>query len=665
VIVLLAVVGPLAAAASILLLRRSGPFLALLGALASAGASWITLGAVSGGARYAASYEWLPGLQLSVVVDPLAALLAATVATVGFFVLLYAVGYMEGEKDTVRFYAAMSFFLAAMQALVVAADWLSFLASWELIGLASYLLIGHWYQREDARNAAGRAFLTTRTTDLGLYLAVFLLVHGTGSIGMAETLGPGGPTGALATMVGLLLLLSAAGKAAQVPLQGWLMAAMAGPAPVSALLHSATLVAAGVILMVRAFPVLPAGVLLVVGTLGAVTAIVAGLTAVAQSDLKRLLAASTSSQLGLMLVGLGAGSPTAASFYLIGHAAMKSALFLAVGVFQHCRGTTELARLHGVSRERPLAFAGFAVAGLALAGLPPLAGFRAKDAVLAATLDSAMPGLLFPLAVAGSLLTAMYVARALRLLWQAPVPAAESGAVAAAADAVGAEAGAVEAPPAQAEQSETGARGGVWMSGGLVVMTLAAAVLGLLAGPVEELLDAELPDSMPAAGLGLVAAAVGLAAGWMLSADRLLGGLRPLVESGFRLADGTARVVVGPALRLAFAVSRLDNVAHDLVTGISRRVLATARRVSSLDAALHGVVEGAATSGLVAASAVRAADQEGIEVLIASLARGIGGLGRAARRLQSGLVHRELALTVGAVAGLLLLLALDRLFVPS
>jgi NADH-quinone oxidoreductase subunit L len=193
---------------------------------------------------------------------------------------------------------------------------------------------------------------------------------------------------------------------------------MVGPTPVSALLHSATLVAAGAILMIRVSPLLPHEVLLAVGLLGGLTLIVAGSVAVSQRDLKRLLAASTSSQYGLMLLSVGAGSPVAALVHLVAHATMKSSLFLGSGVFQHARGSTEFAELQGVGRARRWTFLGFAVAGLALAGVPPLSGFFSKDAILAASLESPYAPVLAPLAFAGTLLTATYVARALRILWR-------------------------------------------------------------------------------------------------------------------------------------------------------------------------------------------------------------------------------------------------------
>ena len=671
-VALAAIFAPLAAALLILLFRRAGPALSLLGAVAALLAAFVSLPSTSAGVLYRASYEWLPGLPLVIELDPLTALLSVTVAAVGFLVLLYAVGYMAGEPrpDSARFYAGMSFFLAAMQALVLAGDWLLFLGSWELLGLASYLLIGYRYESATAKAAGTRAFLTTRAADIGLYLGVFLLVSASGSTVMAETLAVGG---SVASAAGLLLLIAAAGKAAQVPFQRWLAAAMAGPTPVSALLHSATLVAAGVILIMRAFSLMPPGVLLVVGTLGGSTAIIAGLTALAERDLKRVLAASTSGQLGLMFVALGAGSLAAAAFYLVTHAAMKSALFLAAGVFQHERGSTKFSRLRGVGRELPWAYAGFVVAGLALAGLPPLAGFWAKDAVLAAALRSGTPWLLFPLALVGSLLTAMYLARALKLLWVSePLATASTSSNRAhsprpVSSMAGSPAGrslGTDSPPVGPPSGGSPLavpRPGTWMSIGLSSLAVAAALLGFLSGPFERLLTAELPEEPWAGLLGIVIAVLGLAGGWLLRAEQLLGSLRPLAESGFQIAGGLGTLTVKPARRLSLAAARLDDGLHVLINATAASALAASARLQSIEQGLHRFVEGTAGASLTVARAVQLSDQAGIEALIARFSRGVRELGRAGRRLQSGLVHRELALTVASVVGLIVLLAFERL----
>lgn len=596
--VALTILGPLAAMVAILVVRRAAPALALLGAGAALASAAVTLVNVAGGARYATTLPGLPEYPLRLIATPLTAALAVIVAVVGAFVMLYAVGYMEEEGGKVRFFAQMSFFVAAMETLVLAGDWLLLLAAWEMIGLASYMLIGFWYEREGVGEAATRAFLYTRTADLGLYVGVFVLVSQAGTTGIPRTLEVGG---AAALVASLLVLLAAAGKSAQTPLQGWLQDAMAGPTPVSALLHSATLVAAGAILLIRVFPLFPPGALLVVGILGGATAVVAGLMAVADRDLKRLLAASTSSQYGFMLLALGAGSPVAALAHLTAHAAIKSSLFLGSGVFQHARGSTDFSNLAGTGRERPLVFAGFVLAGLALAGVPPLAGFWSKDAVIAATFESSSAWLLFPLALAGTALTGVYVARALRLLWR------------------GGEGGGPVA-------------GMVPMGAGLAGLVALAAGLGLALEPLAHLVGGQLPKDTFTMIVATAVALGGLALGWFVPAGSLLGPLRAPAEKGFRIGG------------------------FDLL--VARPALAVARATDTFDGGIHRGVLGVGRAGLALARASRLTDEKGIDGLIFALVRGTRDLGRRARRLQTGLVHKELLLAVTGGALILGLVAI-------
>lgn len=590
----LTILGPLAAAALILILRRLAPALALLGTGAALLGALSTLVRVANGARYSVTVPGLPDLPLRLVVEPLTAVLAVFVSVVSFFVMVYAVGYTAEEADKTRFFAGMAFFAAAMQTLVIAGDWVLLLAAWEVIGFLSFVLIGFYYERPGVGEAATRAFLYTRTADLGLYVAIFVLISRSGTSEIQNTLDVGGPA---AVAAGLLLLLAAAGKSAQTPLQGWLQSAMAGPTPVSALLHSATLVAAGAILMIRTSPLPPPTVLLVVGLLGGVTALVAGLIAVAEGDLKRLLAASTSSQYGFMLLAVGAGSPIAATAHLIAHAAMKSSLFLGAGVFQHARGSTAFADLRGAGRERRWTFAGFAVAGLALAGVPPLAGFWSKDAILAAVFESPYVWLLAPLALAGTFLTAVYVGRALGLLWRG--------------DGTG-------RPVA----------GAGWMGAGLAALAVLAATLGLAVGPLAGLLGEEIPENLLIAGLGIVLVLGGLPLGWFVPAGSLLGPLRGPAERGFRFGGGFDGLVARPAMAAARALDAVDRGIHASVIGVGR-------------------------AGLAVADATRVADERGIDGLIRTLVQGTRDLGGRARTLQSGLVHKELLLA--AVGGAVML----------
>ena len=620
----LAILAPLIATALILVVRRVPALLALVGAGIGMIAAVATLARVADGARFAATLPGLPDRPLRLVVDPLATVFSTVVAVVSFLVLIYAVGYMRGERDQVRFYAGMSFFAAAMQGVVLAGDWILLLTCWELIGLASYLLIGFWFARPMVGPAATRAFLTTRAADLGLYLGIFLLVTRTGATTIAETLHAGGTT---ATVAGLLLLLAAMGKAAQAPFQGWLQDAMLGPTPVSALLHSATLVAAGAILLTRVAPLLHGNVLLVVDAVGGVTVLVTGVTAVAERDLKRLLASSTSSQLGFMLLAIGAGAPVAAVFHLVTHAAMKSALFQGAGIFQHARDSTAFADLGGVGRAHRRAFAGFAVAGLALAGVPPLAGFWSKDAIVAATLTSRYAWPLAPLALIGTLLTGAYVSRALRLVWDG-------------------------------ERADAPVLGARWMGAALAGLSLLAATLGLALRPIDRLLGATIPENSIGLALALFAAALGLVLGWFGPVARLLGPVRAPAEAGVRVADGFSTLVVRPVLALAALAARFDGAILRGVFAVGRGALGIARTADRVDAGDHAAVVGVGRVSLALAALSRRTDEGGIDRAIADLVRGTRVLGTRARRLQSGFVSRELVVAVGGGMLLVVLLIL-------
>ncbi|MBA3472025.1 MAG: NADH-quinone oxidoreductase subunit L, partial [Rubrobacter sp.] len=366
----------------------------------------------------------------------------------------------------------------------------------------------------------------------------------------------------------------------------------------------------------------PPAVLVVVGVLGGLTTLVAGATALAQRDLKRLLAASTSSQYGLMLLAVGASAPVAALFHLLAHASIKSALFLGAGIFQHAvGGSTEFAALRGAGRARRRVFLGFVIAGLALAGVPPLSGFWSKDAILAASFVSPYAPLLAPLALAGTLLTGLYVARALRVLWR----------------------GESESAPV------VGAR---WMGAGFAVLVVLAAVLGLALPSVADLLGAELPEeALLVAALGLVAALAGLALGWALPASRLLGPLYEAANRGFRVGGGFDGLVARPALALARALDAIDRSIHAGVLAVGGLGLAVARAADAMSNGIHAGVLGIGRLGLGLASVARLTDERGIDGLIVALVRGTRRLGNRARTLQTGLVHKELLLS--AVGGAL------------
>jgi len=586
-----AILAPLSMMVLILLLRRLPAVLALLGAAVSLIAGIGLLSNAFNGVAGELILPGLPDMPLRLVATPLTAVLSTLVAIISSLVLVYAVGYMKQDSEKVRFFATMLLFVSAMQTLVLAGDWILLLAAWELIGLSSYLLIGFWYRRPGVRSAATRAFLYTRSADLGLYVAVFILIANAGSSDIATTLNT---SGGVAVATGLLLLVAAMGKSAQTPLHDWLQRAMAGPTPVSALLHSATLVAAGAILLIRTAPMLPSETLLVIGIVGGITTVVTGLIALGERDLKRLLAASTSSQYGLMLVAVGAGVPLAALLHLIAHAAIKSSLFLGAGVFQHSRGSTALADLEGAGRDRPRLFFGFALAALALAGIPPLSGFFSKDAIIAASLASPNALVLASFALAGTVLTGAYMARALHTLWRG-------------------------------ETRKRNIAGLGWMSAGLAGLVTLAVILGAAFPSIETLLHQSLSENTLAQILGLSAALGGLTLGWFIPGQRLLGPLLPWAQQGFAIAGGFDTWVVHPALAIARSCEQLERGLYNAALAVGRFSLDMGR-------------------------AVRWSDDRGIDGLIFSLVRGTVELGNRARTLQSGLIHREMAITVVGTA---------------
>jgi NADH-quinone oxidoreductase subunit L len=331
-----------------------------------------------------AGYQLTVGLRL----DGLSRLLALLVAGVALPISVYATEYMAEESGRSRFFCVFSFFVSAMLTLVLANSLVLLFAAWEGVGVASYLLIGFWYDRTHVRRAALKAFLITRLGDLGLFLGWLWVLQILGTTDIAtflSTVDQGSiPTNQL-TLLALLFFAGAISKSAQLPLTSWLPDAMAGPTPVSALIHSATMVAAGVYLVLRLFPLFAAapGALTVVFWIGGATALFAALVATQQTDLKRVLAWSTISQLGEMMLALGLGSPLAAAYHLAAHAVFKSTLFLAAGAVGHVlHDTYSLKQLGGLRSTMPFTALTFGVAGLALAGLPPLSGFWSEEAIL-------------------------------------------------------------------------------------------------------------------------------------------------------------------------------------------------------------------------------------------------------------------------------------------
>ena len=358
-------------------------------------------------------------LTMGVLIDPLAAMMLVIVTLVSLLVYIYSVSYMEHDEGMGRFFAFISLFSASMLGLVVSVNFLQLYVFWEGVGLCSYLLIGFYYHKVSAREAAKKAFITTRIGDFGMLVGILLvqMVFGTMDFIELRMLVPpyvvAAGTGFL-TVIGLLLFMGPIGKSGQFPLHVWLLDAMEGPTPTSALIHAATMVAAGVYLVARAFFIFSESpfVMDFIAGLGAFTALFAAIIAVTQRKFKSVLAYSTISQLGYMMLAVGVGAFSASMFHLMTHAFFKAMLFLCAGAVMHAlHDETDITKMGGLWRKMPLTFAAMLVGVLAISGIPPFSGFFSKDEILAAVMHASTP--LYVMATFTSFLTAFYMARLL------------------------------------------------------------------------------------------------------------------------------------------------------------------------------------------------------------------------------------------------------------
>jgi NADH-quinone oxidoreductase subunit L len=365
-------------------------------------------------------FEWVAVGAFRVAVqfrvDPLSIVMALTVTGVGALIHVYSIDYMHGDPRFARFFGYMNLFVFFMLVLVLADNFLLLYLGWEGVGLCSYLLIGFWFERKTAADAAKKAFITTRIGDSAFLIGiVFIWMHFHSLDFDAVFGGSHALAHGTATVMSLLVFAGAVGKSAQLPLHVWLPDAMEGPTPVSALIHAATMVTAGVYLVVRAHPIFEASgvALTVVAVVGIVTAIYAGFSAIGQDDIKRMLAYSTISQLGFMFFGAGMQAYAAAIFLLVAHAFFKALLFLAAGSVMHGLpdDETDLMKMGGLRRVMPVTASTWMIGWLAMAGIPPLSGFFAKDQVVAAASHSGRLGLYYA-ALFGAFLTALYESRA-------------------------------------------------------------------------------------------------------------------------------------------------------------------------------------------------------------------------------------------------------------
>jgi NADH:ubiquinone oxidoreductase subunit 5 (subunit L)/multisubunit Na+/H+ antiporter MnhA subunit len=554
-------------------------------------------------ARPAVDAPFLAGIRAGLAVDALSALMVVTVAVATLAVLGFAAG--EPDLRTGRFAGLVLLFAGAMLVTVTATTLAVLLMAWEVMGATSWALIGYSWREPHRVRAGHTAFLTTRAADLGLYVAAgAALAGGTGTLVLADLPATAAPW---LHVLAAGVVLAALGKSAQLPFSFWLSRAMEGPSPVSALLHSATMVAAGAYLLLRLSPLLAAngwaGPL--VAWTGAATALLLGAVAVAQTDLKQLLAASTCAQIGFMVLAAGVGTTAGGAFQLVAHAATKSLLFLAAGAWLVVLGTKQLGELRGAARRFPLVGVVFTVGAAALAGLPPLSLWVSKDIVLAAALDHGSA--LFAVGLAAAVLSASYSAVALWYVWQ-PVPS-------------------------RSDQPDVGAARPGWFAPPLVGLAVLAATLGLL--PVL-LGDALGPTAAPAVWelvLSAVLAIAAVAVTWPFVPR--FAGTRPL-HGWLGLERAAHALVVRPVFGAARALARFDDRVLD------RAVDASARGTRRLAGALDRTGE------------------SGVDGVVRSVGAGARALGRLARRPQTGQLHQYYAQAAAALAVLALLVIVVR-----
>ncbi len=557
-------------------------------------------------------FDWMPGLGATAELlwDPLSATMTLVVTGVGALIHIYAVGYMHGDPRFSRFFTYLNLFIASMLILVLANNFALLFVGWELVGLCSYLLISFWYTRPEAAAAGKKAFVVNRIGDFGFMVALMLVFTSFGTLSYTEVLHePGQVIGATtATAIGLLLLVGAAGKSAQLPLYVWLPDAMEGPTPVSALIHAATMVTAGVYMVARTGAIYGLSDVAggVVATVGALTALLAATIAIAQRDIKRVLAYSTISQLGYMFMAVGIGGYVAGLFHLVTHAVFKALLFLGAGSVIHALADEQdMTRMGGLRSKMPVTHATMLVATLSIAGIPPLAGFWSKDEILAVLFaKGGYYTLLWGIGLLTALLTAFYMARQYFLVfdgkarWDDGVHPHESPKI---------------------------------MTGPLVVLGVLTVLIGFVNTPFrlsfEHFLEpafegvylAHAPeDGFLLGALALVSVAagvVGIAIAFLLyrhaseeTRERLLGKVRrPLMawENGYWVDDVYGTLIVKPGMRIAlWSAGAVDQRTIDgLVNGVGAAVRRLGRRLRPLQSGFvrsYGAVLAAGAVGIVA-----------------------------------------------------------------
>lgn len=567
-------------------------------------------------------------LDLGIQVDAMTAVMLVVVALVSLLVQIYSTAYMAGDVRYKRYYAVLSLFTSSMFGLVLADNLLFLFVFWEIMGLCSYMLIGHWFEDQNNVRAANKAFLTTRVGDVGLFIGIMLTFAALGTFRFDEIaagIQAGAIAPALLTVAAILIFAGAVGKSAQFPLHVWLPDAMAGPTPASSLIHAATMVAAGVYLVARGYAMFQpsAEAMTVVAYIGGFTGIFAASMGLVTEDIKRMLAFSTVSQLGLMFLALGVGGYTAAVFHLVTHAIFKALLFMCSGSVIHATGTQDMHEMGGLLKKMPITGWTWIVGAGALAGIPPLAGFWSKEEIL---LDAFVGGhtTLFWMGIITSLMTAFYITRGTVLVFFSQPRNKEVY--------------------ARAEESP----GAITLP--LVVLGALAVVVGLVNSPLS---------------------------GYALSRFIFFGQPAAPPSSSFVVMVATLTWVIGVAV--AVAIYQLRIVPHETLRHALYPVWLTLNRRYWIDDVYNLIfVKGGIGLALVAAwfdrnvidrivnglagavARLSEAAREFDTSVIDGLVNGIAGVfvvgSRAFRRLQTGYLQSyALALFIGLVAGLLIL----------
>jgi NADH-quinone oxidoreductase subunit L len=499
------------------------------------------------------------GLDVAAQVDDLSAIMLCTVTGVAFLIHCYAMGYMSDEEDYGRFFASLNLFVATMVCLVMANNLGFLLVGWGGVGYASYSLIGFYRHKPAAVSAARKAFLINVVGDVGLMLALFLIASRTGAVDFKTFLQPEKLSllGPEVMVAGGLLLIAAYAKSAQLPFHPWLPDAMEGPTPVSALIHAATMVTAGVYLVVRCGPLysspLASELMPMIAFFGALTALLAALCAIVQNDLKRILAYSTMSQLGYMFMAAGVGAYGAAIFHLVTHAFFKALLFLTAGVVIHAQhGEQDITRMGGLGKKMPGTQLAFLIGSLALAGIPPLAGFFSKEAILISAYHAPAadyPMMLWGVGIVTAFLTAYYTGRAYFLTFWAPARS-------------------------EGELHHPGSS----MTWPLAVLSVGTLAMGFTGGELMADVQAGAGSAHGSVSLQLVAIAVG-ALGLILAGSYHRQGLVTLVPAslevvlrGCETIDGLYKALAGQFRKVAdILATRVDPVFSQLAPDLVRR----------------------------------------------------------------------------------------------